>query len=355
MRYGGGAKTVDMTFSSPDIPFPELKLSYAEAAFNLLLPLAKTEEPADFAFLTKLVDLKVSDEIWGMFDPGAVLPRDPATIVIDTKGKAKVTADISDPAAMSEGTPPGELHALDVTELRASVAGAELTGSGAFTFDNTDTVTFGGMPAPTGKLDLRLVGGNGLMQKLVTLGILSEEDVMGANMMLSMFANPGPGEDELSSTLEFKDKGFFANGRANILKLRRLLLALRGKQKAFYLPTFIDDLTPAANLISGSSALDISHIGFTRFVVGGVSPRDTIRVTFTDGSTLTRSIVSSQELSSTTERLTLSTTWPANRPVSEISKIEYLELSRFDTDTFLFRYSKPSTAVVIAPVVTVFD
>lgn len=150
-------------------------------------------------------------------------------------------------------------------------------------------------------------------------------------------------------------KGFFANGRANILKLRRLLLALRGKQKAFYLPTFIDDLTPAANLISGSSVLDISHIGFTRFVVGGVSPRDTIRVTFTDGSTLTRSIVSSQELSSTTERLTLSTTWPANRPVSEISKIEYLELSRFDTDTFLFRYSKPSTAVVIAPVVTVFD
>jgi hypothetical protein len=150
-------------------------------------------------------------------------------------------------------------------------------------------------------------------------------------------------------------KGFFANGRANILKLRRLLLALRGKQKAFYLPTFIEDLTPVANLISGSSALDISHIGYTRFVVGGVSPRDTIRVTFTDGSTLTRSIVSSQELSSTTERLTLSANWPANRPVSEISKIEYLELSRFDTDTFLFRYSKPSTAVVIAPVVTVFD
>ena len=91
--------------------------------------------------------------------------------------------------------------------------GAELTGEGAFTFDNTDLVTFGGMPAPTGKLDLRLVGGNALMEKLVTLGILSAEDVMGANMMLSMFANPGPGEDEMSSTLEFKDKGFYANGQ----------------------------------------------------------------------------------------------------------------------------------------------
>ncbi|MEY4983912.1 MAG: hypothetical protein RIR62_2178 [Pseudomonadota bacterium] len=213
IRYGTAAKVVDMTFSTPDLPFPEVKLSYAEAAMNLLVPLAQTEAPADFAFLTKLVDLTVSDEVWGIFDPGAVLPRDPATIVIDTKGKAKVTADLADPAAMSGGGAPGELHALDITELRAKMAGAELTGAGAFTFDNTDLVTFGGMPAPTGKLDLKLVGGNALMQKLVTLGFLSEEDMMGANMMLSMFANPGPGEDELTSVLEFKDKGFYANGQ----------------------------------------------------------------------------------------------------------------------------------------------
>jgi hypothetical protein len=212
-NYGGGAKNVAMTMTVPDLPFPDMKLSYAEAAFNLLVPVAQTEAPADFAFLTKLVDVTISDELWGIFDPAAVLPREPATIVIDTKGKARVTADLSDAEAMAEGAVPGELHALDVTELRAKVAGAELTGTGAFTFDNTDLVTFGGMPAPTGKLDLKLTGGNGLMQKLVTLGFISEEDMMGANMMLSMFANPGPGEDELNSTLEFKDKGFYANGQ----------------------------------------------------------------------------------------------------------------------------------------------
>lgn len=212
-NYGGGAKNVTMTLNTPEIPFPDMKLSYAEAAFNLLLPVAPSEAPGDFAFLTKLVDLTISDELWGIFDPAAVLPRDPATIIIDTKGKARVTADITDAEAMASGVPPGELHALDITELRARIAGAELSAAGAFTFDNSDMETFGGVPAPTGKLDLTLTGGNGLMQKLVTLGFLSEEDVMGANMMLSMFANPGAGEDELNSTLEFKDKGFYANGQ----------------------------------------------------------------------------------------------------------------------------------------------
>ena len=115
-------------------------------------------------------------------------------------------------AALGEA-PPGEIHSLVVTELRANVAGAALTGAGSFTFDNTDLTTFEGVPAPTGKIDLKLIGGNGLMDKLVAMGLLSEEDVMGARMMLSMFANAGPGEDELNSTLEFKDKGFFANGQ----------------------------------------------------------------------------------------------------------------------------------------------
>ena len=59
---------------------------------------------------------------------------------------------------------------------------------------------------------IRLTGGNTLMDKLVTMGLLSQDDVMGARMMLSMFANQ-TGEDELTSTLEFKDKHFFANGQ----------------------------------------------------------------------------------------------------------------------------------------------
>ncbi|MBC2836132.1 DUF2125 domain-containing protein [Paragemmobacter straminiformis] len=216
IAYSGSATGVTTTMSSPDIPFPQISLSYAETAFDFLMPVSASETPADFKLLTKLVDFTISDEVWDMFDPTKQLPRDPATLVIDTKGTATLKASLFDAAAMKAAgqtaTPPGELNSLEVTELRAKFAGAELTGNGAFTFDNTDTTTYGGMPAPTGKIDLKATGANTLMDKLVAMGLMPEDQVMGMRMMLSMFAN-ATGEDELSSTLEFKDKGFYANGQ----------------------------------------------------------------------------------------------------------------------------------------------
>lgn len=212
--YGGGGKGVNMAITSADIPFP-LNIAYAEGAFNLLMPVSKTDAPVDFAFLTKLVDLTVSEEIWAMIDPGKTLPRDPATVVIDTKGTATLAADLMDEKAMAAlgEAPPGELHSLDITALQAKVGGAELTGAGAFTFDNTDKATFGGVPAPTGKLDLKLVGGNGLLDKLVALGLVPQDAAMQVRMMTAMFAKPGAGADELTSQVEFKDKGLFVNGQ----------------------------------------------------------------------------------------------------------------------------------------------
>ncbi len=215
LQYGSGSKDFSITIQSPDIPFPEVKVTYAEAAFNMLVPLTKSDTPAPFSLLTRIVGLAVSDEIWGMIDPAANLPHDPATLIIDAKGTATLTHDVMDPAQMAAlgDAPPGQLNSLDITELKATIAGADLSGKGAFTFDNTDTTTYPGVPAPTGKLDLRLLGGNGLIDKLVAMGLLSAEDVTGARFAMSMFANAGPGEDELNSTLEFKDKGFFANGQ----------------------------------------------------------------------------------------------------------------------------------------------
>lgn len=215
LAYSGSVTGVTTTVSAPDIPFP-LTLGYAEAGFDFLMPTSPSDTPADFKLVTRLVDFTISDEVWDMFDPAKQLPRDPSTIVIDTKGTATLKANIFDTAAMeaagASATPPGELNSLDVNELHLKFGGAELTGNGGFTFDNTDTTTYQGMPAPTGKLDLKVTGANTLMDKLVAMGLMPEDQVMGFRMMLSMFAN-ATGEDELTSTLEFKDKGFYANGQ----------------------------------------------------------------------------------------------------------------------------------------------
>ena len=56
-----------------------------------------------------------------------------------------------------------------------------------------DLTTFDGMPRPEGALDLELTGGNTLLDTLVAMGLLPEEQAMGARMMLGLFARPGAG------------------------------------------------------------------------------------------------------------------------------------------------------------------
>lgn len=149
-------------------------------------------------------------------------------------------------------------------------------------------------------------------------------------------------------------KGFTARTRAQILKLRRLLLSLRGKQKAFYIPTFFDDLEVVANLTLGTSTIDINNIEYERHVQAR-DPQRIFRIEFTDGTNLIRVVQSASKISSTVERLTLDTTWPANRTIAEVSRIMFYELVRFDTDDFLITYPRVGLAQVEAPVRAVFD
>lgn len=212
LAYQGGARAVEVLISGAQVPFPEIAVRYAETVFDFLMPISKGPAPQDFRMGVTLRDLTVSDEIWSMFDPTASLPRDPATLVLDARGQVTLTADIMDEAAMNSGQPPGTIESLEIPTLQLKMVGAELTGNGALTFDNTDMVSFDGVPAPTGTINLLLVGGNALLDKLVAMGVVPQEEAMGARMMMGMFARPGDGPDTLTSTLEFKDKGFSANG-----------------------------------------------------------------------------------------------------------------------------------------------
>ncbi len=214
MAYSGEATGVAMNYTGTGIPVP-VNLEMGRAGFNMLFPISQTEEPTDFGLGLTLADVSVSDAIWGMVDPAGQLPRDPATIQIDLTGKARVTQDIMDEQAMMMATtPPGEIHALTVNALTLAIAGAQLVGQGDFTFDNTDMSTFPGMPRPEGALDLELTGGNTLLDTLVAMGLLPEEQAMGARMMLGLFARPGAGPDSLTSRIEINGEGqVLANGQ----------------------------------------------------------------------------------------------------------------------------------------------
>ena len=93
--------------------------------------------------------------------------------------------------------------------IQLSLAGAELTGDGEFTFNNEM-----GFPLPSGVANVMLTGGNTLMDTLGGMGLLPQEQAMGARMMMGMFARPGDGPDTLVSTIEMKEDGsILANGQ----------------------------------------------------------------------------------------------------------------------------------------------
>ncbi len=215
LNYGGTAKGTKTSVTSSDFPFP-IDITMAEAAFNLLMPAGPSDDPKDLNLTVKLVDLNVNDMIWSMADPMGKLPHDPVTFVLDIDGKANWFVDMMNPEEMDSGNfdVPGELHELTLNALQLKAAGADLTGNGAFTFNNDDLETFDGIPAPTGEINLKLVGGNGLLDNLVAMGLLPEDQAMGVRMMIGMFAVAGEGEDTLTSKIEVNGDGsILANGQ----------------------------------------------------------------------------------------------------------------------------------------------
>ena len=216
LHYTGSAKGLRSFMVGGDLPLP-VEINSEESTFNLKMPVATSDEAQDFELGILLGDFTTSDMLWGMVDPTQQLPRDPATLNIDLAGKAKLLLDMFDPeeaAKMESGMAPGEIESLDIRAIRLAVAGAELTGKGGFTFDNSDMETIPGMPKPEGAVELKLVGGNGLLDKLVAMGLLPEEQAMGARMMMGLFAVPGEAEDTLNSKIEVNEQGHvLANGQ----------------------------------------------------------------------------------------------------------------------------------------------
>jgi len=207
LEYGadGGAATVQMAV--PDLPFP-VDFGLASSTFLMSIPIAKGEQLQTFALKLGVGGLTAAEELWAMFDPMAQLPRTPADLMIDISGTAKLLANLFDPAEIEANPIPAEVQDAALNTLHVAAAGADLSGTGTFTFDNSF-----GFPMPKGSVDLRLVGAYGLMDKLTTMGLLPAEQSAGFKAMLGLFAVP-VGADELTSTIEMReDGGIYANGQ----------------------------------------------------------------------------------------------------------------------------------------------
>ncbi|SHJ97528.1 hypothetical protein SAMN05444000_11660 [Shimia gijangensis] len=211
--YDGSVVDVAFSMVGGGSPLP-IVVNMDELSYGLLMPLLKGTSPQDFDFSFKLAGLTISDMLWGIFDPGGMLPRDPATISVALNGTTTLFEDLVSEEMEDADEFPGEVNSLTLTEVLVEAVGARISGDGGFVFDNTDLQTFDGIPRPEGSVALNVKGANALMDTLVAMGLLPEEQVMGARMMMAMFSVPGDSEDEVNSVIEINAEGHvLANGQ----------------------------------------------------------------------------------------------------------------------------------------------
>lgn len=215
--YELGQKNIALSVAGGDIPIP-LSTTASEFSSGFFIPVMAGDQEQPYEAWFTLADFTVPDFLWNLFDPGGVLPHDAATVSFDITGGLRVLEDILDPRIAKNmetaEEPPFELLSLVLEGLDIAAAGAFVEGAGEVTFDNSDTTTFDGLPRPEGFVDLRVAGANALLDSLVAMGIVSDDDAMGARMMLSLFGVPGDEPDTITSRIEVNEQGHvLANGQ----------------------------------------------------------------------------------------------------------------------------------------------
>ncbi|MVO16440.1 DUF2125 domain-containing protein [Parasedimentitalea huanghaiensis] len=187
------------------------------ATGDFRIPVSKSEEQQDFTFAFGLEGFDLDKNLWALFDPSEILPREPATLLLNLTGKTTLLQNLlnfEEMMQLSDGDVPAQLNELSINDLQISAVGASASATGDFAFDNDDLVSFDGIPAPSGNAEVQISGANGLIDKLIEMGLIAESDAMGARMMMGILTVPGEGEDSLKSNLEITEDGqILANGQ----------------------------------------------------------------------------------------------------------------------------------------------
>ncbi len=208
ISMGSESTGVTVGLSGDTVPFP-IALTATALGQSFAFPVVSTKGPVPMGMTLNVSDLALDDQIWTMLDPFGAVPHEPLTLQYTIEGTARLRYDLDDSdrdQKIGEGENPFEIHSANISGLRLAFAGAELTGEGAFIFDNADTETFAGMPRPEGRARLEAIGINTLFDRLATVGLLPDEQLMGFRMMLGMFADV-VGDDHLVSEVEITPAG----------------------------------------------------------------------------------------------------------------------------------------------------
>lgn len=138
--------------------------------------------------------------------------------------------------------------------------------------------------------------------------------------------------DQAGISFPVQGHGWLLDGAEERADFRSLVYALRGRQGAIWLPTWMDDLDVVAPVATSTSFIDVAHIQYGRFAAGITGRRD-IRVELNDGTVRYRRVLGSSELDAATERLNLGEPWDVEFEANQVRRVSWMTLMRLDSDT----------------------
>ena len=150
--------------------------------------------------------------------------------------------------------------------------------------------------------------------------------------------------DTAKAAFQLSQYAWMTHGRQQQFNLRGLFYALRGSQKAVWLPTFSDDLTVKNIITANSQTLEVEWCGYSRFAKKQLGRQD-IQIILKNGTTLYRRITSATEVDSTTERLGLDQLITGKIAPNNIFRISFISLYRLSTDTVSFEHINDSDGI----------
>jgi hypothetical protein len=151
-------------------------------------------------------------------------------------------------------------------------------------------------------------------------------------------------KDHAQATFGLYQYDWMTYGRQEQANLRGLFYALRGSQKAIWLPTFSDDLTLKSIITASGQTLDVQWCGYSRFAQSELGRQD-IQLTLKNGTVLYRRITASTEVDSSTERLAVDTTFPIQILPTDIIRISFVSLCRLSNDSVVIEHLNDSDGI----------
>jgi hypothetical protein len=199
LGYSSSAEDVVITIGGSTLPLPQASLEAASIATTLELPLLPDGTARPYDVDIRMSELQLDDGVWNMIDPAAIIPRDPGEVIVDASGTMIAREE---PGA--GGDPVGRLETLAIEQVRIALADTELEATGRLAFPDAAEAE---ALRPVGLIEVTVTGAEALLQRLSQAGLLPGDQAMGIQLMLNMFGQTGPGDDELTFEAQFREDG----------------------------------------------------------------------------------------------------------------------------------------------------